>query len=196
MKKFTKVLFACAAVAAMTVAAGTAAMAEEIKGIQYNVVEDGADTITIPAYTSTGEQQTLLVLNNDATTVVDTDIVQIDQQGGAFADVVVGDLKDGTYYVRIGGDSAATFSYGTFTVGETVTPSTRKVGDVDGNTVINGTDAAKIVNHVLKSETLTGEALSAADTDTNGAVNGTDAAQIVNFVLKTTSTVDGVTTIK
>ena len=194
MKKFTKVLFACAAVAAMTVAAGTAVMAEEIKDIQYNVVEDGADTITIPAYDSTGEQQTLLVLSEDATTVTDGIIVQIDQQAGAFTNVVVGDLKDGTYYVRIGGDAATSFSYGSFKVGQT--ESTRLLGDVDGSKTINVSDATKVVNHVLGTETLEGENFKAADADKNTQVNVSDATQIVNFVLGTDSVIDGVTTIE
>lgn len=196
MKKFTKVLFTCTAIAAMAVAS-TTAMAAGLN-VTYNEVAEGPDTITIAAYESTGEQQTLLVVPAGTTTVTDADIKQIDQQAGAFTTVTVGDLADGTYEVRIGGDTAATFLSGTFKVGQNGGPSTRLLGDVDGSTTINVSDATKVVNHVLGSETLVegSDDFKAADADKNGTVNVSDATQIVNFVLGADSLIDGTTTIQ
>ena len=188
MKKLTKLIFSCAAVAALAAAMGTAAMAANELTVTY---ADGS--ITVAGDSSEADQHTIVVLDKDSANVAEEDIKQIDQVEGKIETLKVGDLTDGTYYVRIGG-STGRFYTGKFTVGTVVT-SDRILGDVNGDEKINVNDGAQIVNHALKTITLTGDDLQAADANDDGKVNVNDGAQIVNYALKNTSTIDGVKTI-
>ncbi len=180
MKKFTKLFLSCAAVAALTGAVASSAMAANELTATYDAE---AGTITIGDYTAVANDDTLLVLKPgaDDTAVKDSDIVQIDQQADAFKTVVVGTLTDGTYTVKIGGDG--NIYTGTFTVGSQSTTHEVLMGDVNENKTVNSTDAAQILKYEagLDNAVSTDDRKIAADVNANGTINSTDAAQIMKY---------------
>lgn len=179
MKKVTKLFLSVAAIGALAAGLATSAMAMTATydaGTVTIVAEDGDKVAST--------EKTLLILNNDATTVTESDIVQIDQSED-IASVPVGELADGTYYVRVGGDG--NIDTATFTVSNT-TPSpynnpTRLLGDVDNDTEINMGDTVGIIGEFLEAGTLTGDDLQAADTDEDLEVNMGDTVAIINYFL-------------
>ncbi len=146
MKRFSKLILSVAAVSAVSAAMVISASA---MGASY---ADGEVTLT--DVTGTGTSQTLLVLDTvDLTTVAAENIKQIDQKDDStsFATVKVGELADGTYEVRIGGDG--TVQKATFTVGEAgPTPSTKTImiGDVNDDEDADMVDAASVATYSLQ----------------------------------------------
>ena len=145
MKKFSKIALSVAAVSAVTVAMAVSASAAMTA--TYNAE---AGTVTLSDVTPTGQSQTLLVLDKvNLETVADTNIKQIDQKDDStsFETVKVGELKDGTYEVRIGGSNGG-IQTATFTVGE-VGPEketeTIILGDVSSDKALTGTDVSYIL---------------------------------------------------
>lgn len=144
MKKLSKTLLSVAAVTAVSAAMAASAMAATMTAT-YDA-ETGM--VTLSDVASTGDSQTLLVVggNSVGATVATDDIKQIDQDdtGNVFTTVPVGQLDDGTYEVRIGGDGQ--IQRATFTVGDVVGPTTETliIGDVDSNKEINTADAARV----------------------------------------------------
>ena len=191
MKKLTKTILSVAAVSALTAAMAVSASAMTAR---YEAgVDGGVSKVILEDVQSTGNSQTILILNENAEVISETnanDVVEaIDQKdgGGVFTEVPVNPLSEGvTYYVRIGGTELVdgTIQQTTFKAGEDEdTPNTRLLGDVDGNGDINVNDVPPIVNHVLGKALLTGDDFKAADTDPNNDVNVNDVPPIVNFVL-------------
>lgn len=183
MKKVTKLFLSVAAIGALAAGLATSAMA-------MTATYD-AGTVTIVAGDEdkvTSTEKTLLILNNNATTVTEADIVQIDQSED-IASVPVGELADGTYYVRVGGDG--NIDTATFTVAsESPSPydnPARLLGDAkaaSGETSeVNLADAEVILNHALNIELLEGDDLQAADANDNGDVNLADAEVILDYSL-------------
>ncbi len=66
---------------------------------------------------------------------------------------------------------------------EALDQATLLKGDLDGNGVLNGTDAAMILDLYGKTS-LTDEEIAVADMDGNGIVNGTDAAIVMDMYNK------------
>ncbi len=184
MKNFKKLLLAGAAITAMSAALATSAMAADDFTATY---ADGTVTLTgVPAEVTSQDQVTMVVINGmDDVNPTEENLKQIGQEDGAadvFATIPVGELADGTYTVKLGG-TAGKIYMDTFTVGD-VDPE-GMLGDVDGSGAIEGTDASRIVNHVLRAELIPDNMLQYADVDGNGDIEGSDATRIVNHVLGT-----------
>ena len=183
MKKVTKLFLSVAAISALAAGLATSAMAMTAS---YDAT---AGTVTITAEEGdlvASSEKTLLILNNDAVTVTEADIVQIDQSED-IAEVPVGELADGTYYVRVGGDGH--IDKAEFTVGgeSPYENPARLLGDVDNDTYINMADTDGIIGEFLSAGTLTGDDLQAADTDEDLFVNMADTDAIIAYFLDATT---------
>ena len=182
MKKFSKLFLSCAAVAAVTAAVATSAMAAGEVSATYTPAETGATTASLKITTNyTADQKTLLIVPSSVTLdkVSADDVVQIDQNADIVDVVLPADLKDGTYTVYMGGDGQV---YSTnFKVGNA---SSVLVGDVTQDEEIDLSDATAIVNHFVKIETVTGDALIAADVNYDDEVDLSDATCVVNYFVK------------
>ena len=191
MKKFTKLFLSCAAVAAVTAAVATSAMAAENAIPKENLVYDastGTLTITAPeGYADANAIQTMIVLGPgvgedkaDKTNIKAENILGIDQSNAittAKLDKDKIDAENKQYIVMLGGTSGDVY-VGTFGAGGVL------IGDVDLNEDIDLDDATEVVKHAVKISTLTGDALVAADTDFNDDVDLDDATCIVKYAVK------------
>ena len=208
MKKLTKIIFSCAAVAAVTAAVGTAAMAADLKapewaanGITGSAALDG--TVTIEGYTgqAAGAEETILIFKvadgDDVTAASvkeDGQIEYINQEkvesASPFAKAIT--LKNGaiteagTYVVRIGGTDGsikeAIITVSEDNGGDEPTPgSDRKLGNVNDDTAINVLDVTAIAQHSVGSITLTGDKLQAADVTDDGSVNVLDVTDVAQY---------------
>lgn len=183
MKKFSKLFLSCAAVAAVTAAVATSAMAAGEISATYTAAGENETTakLTIDASGYTADQKTLLIVPSSVSLdkVTAGDVVQIDQNAEIVDVVLPADLKDGKYTVYMGGDGQV---YSTnFKVGNA---SSVLVGDVTQNEEIDLSDATAIVNHFVKIETVTGDALIAADVNYDDEVDLSDATCVVNYFVK------------
>lgn len=183
MKKFSKLFLSCAAVAAVTAAVATSAMAAGEISATYTAAGENETTakLTIDASGYTADQKTLLIVPSSVSLdkVTDGDVVQIDQNAEIVDVVLPADLKDGKYTVYMGGDGQV---YSTnFKVGNA---SSVLVGDVTQDEEIDLSDATAIVNHFVKIETVTGDALIAADVNYDDEVDLSDATCVVNYFCK------------
>lgn len=201
MKKFSKLFLSCAAVAAVTAAVATSAMAADSLGAIERTSGASADSISITlpeTYANESGQKTLLILAanylNDDGTINTAKVLQIDQD--AFTDqdadkagvqVVVpikklveptadADNDKGTYTVRMGGTSGKIYE-GTFTVGQ----SDIKLGDVDGNGKIDSRDSLMVLEFDGGNRQLTDEQKQAADVTHNNVIDSRDALKIIEF---------------
>ena len=107
MKKFSKLFLSCAAVAAVTAAVATSAMAAgEISATYTAAGENATAKLTIDASGYTADQKTLLIVPSSVSLdkVTADDVVQIDQNAEIVDVVLPADLKDGKYTVYMGGD--------------------------------------------------------------------------------------------
>lgn len=189
--KGLKFLASCAAIGALTTICAVssyAATATYVDGGTVNVT--GCEEYI----TAVGNNDlTLLVLDGtDVTTVGEGNILQINQGNSSILTGIKLDttkLTAGkTYEVRIGGmEKSTTYANGfistTFTMpGGSDNPwasSKRKIGDVDGNDLVELADANQILARGAGLGTITGEDLQAADVDDNGLVELSDANQIL-----------------
>ena len=155
MKKFTKLFLSCAAVAALTAAVATSAMAVDLEGEVAGTYENGVLTLTGSEVSDTGNS-TILVFGPNATAVaVDgSDILFIDQvddgdfgdmgvKGGALAEPE--DHQD-TYQVWVGTTVDGTFKVlkSTFKLG-TASGEPGVMGDVDPFEGIDANDATYVL---------------------------------------------------
>ena len=86
---------------------------------------------------------------------------------------------DGTYTVIVGGTGVATAAVGYFEIGGTDEPE-YTLGDVDGNGVINATDAGWVLKKYADSTTVLPCGVdAAADVVGNGTINATDAGWVL-----------------
>ena len=186
MKKFTKIMLSVAAVTAVSTAMAISAMADDTVTGTY-ASETGV--VTLDGVVSSGEQQTLLVLTEDAATVTESIIAQIDQDAAISQFVLPASIESGTYYIRIGGTDG-TIQTGTLTIGGGSEPggSTHEVliGDVDQNGRVTSGDASLVLTLVAGKNTgsLTGDALVAAQ-KCNGLedtkVTSADASAVLTY---------------
>ncbi len=183
MKKFSKLFLSCAAVAAVTAAVATSAMAAGEISATYTAAGENETTakLTIDASGYTADQKTLLIVPSSVSLdkVTAGDVVQIDQNAEIVDVVLPADLKDGKYTVYMGGDGEIHST--TFKVGNA---SSVLVGDVTQDEEIDLSDATAIVNHFVKIETVTGDALIAADVNYDDEVDLSDATCVVNYFVK------------
>ena len=176
MKRFSKIALSVASVSAVAMAMAISASAMTAS------YADGV--VTLSDVNSTGTSQTLLVLDTvDLETVAAENIKQIDQKddGTSFVTVPVGELSNGIYEVRIGGDGTiqkATFEVGSAVVGEEV-----QMGDVNLDTTVNGSDINPVIQHVVGNATLEGKSFFVADVNSDTTVNGSDINPIIQHIV-------------
>lgn len=186
MKKFSKLFLSCAAVAAVTAAVATSAMAAgEISATYTAAGENATAKLTIDASGYTADQKTLLIVPSSVSLdkVTDGDVVQIDQNAEIVDVVLPADLKDGKYTVYMGGDGQV---YSTnFNVGNV---SSVLIGDVNQDASITLGDATAIVRHKTGAATITdADALIAADTNYDDSITLGDATCIVMYKIGNTA---------
>ena len=190
MKKFSKLFLSCAAVAAVTAAVATSAMAAGEISAEYS-----AETASLKITTKyTADQKTLLIVPSSVSLdkVTADDVVQIDQNAEIVDVALPADLKDGKYTVYMGGDGLV---YSTnFKVGNA---SSVLVGDVNQDTKINLSDATGVVQHAMKVKAITdADALIAADANDDSKINLSDATCIVKYSVKMTDGIGNVGQLK
>lgn len=181
MKKFSKLFLSCAAVAAVTAAVATSAMAAGEVSATYTPAETGATTASLKITTKyTADQKTLLIVPSSVSLdkVTADDVVQIDQNAEIVDVVLPADLKDGTYTVYMGGDGQVYSD--TFRVGA----GKVLIGDADQDGFVDGGDATTILKYnvgSVESVELVGDGQAAADADQDGFVDGGDATAILKY---------------
>ena len=178
MKKFSKLFLSCAAVAAVTAAVATSAMAAGEVSATYTPAETGATTASLKITTTyTADQKTLLIVPSSVSLdkVTADDVVQIDQNAEIVDVVLPADLKDGTYTVYMGGDGQVYSD--TFRVGA----GKVLIGDADQDGFVDGGDATTILKYNVGSVELVGDGQAAADADQDGFVDGGDATAILKY---------------
>lgn len=188
MKKFSKLFLSCAAVAAVTAAVATSAMAAgEISATYTAAGENATAKLTIDASGYTADQKTLLIVPSSVSLdkVTAGDVVQIDQNAEIVDVVLPANLKDGTYTVYMGGDGQiheTTFHVG---AGEKIL-----VGDVNKDPLhmIDGTDAVLVLKHSVSdpgdADYLTGASFQAAaqcNALNDTIADGIDATVILKY---------------
>lgn len=186
MKKFSKLFLSCAAVAAVTAAVATSAMAAGEISAKYTPAETGATTASLKIETKyDADQKTLLIVPSSVSLdkVTADDVVQIDQNAEIVDVVLPAKLKDGTYTVYMGGDGQV---YSTnFKVGNA---SSVLVGDVNQDASITLGDATAIVRHKTGAAPITdADALIAADTNYDDSITLGDATCIVMYKIGNTA---------
>lgn len=186
MKKFSKLFLSCAAVAAVTAAVATSAMAAGEVSATYTPAADGATTASLKITTNyTADQKTLLIVPSSVTLdkVSADDVVQIDQNADIVDVVLPANLKDGKYTVYMGGDGQV---YSTnFNVGNV---SSVLIGDVNQDASITLGDATAIVRHKTGAAPITdADALIAADTNYDDSITLGDATCIVMYKIGNTA---------
>ena len=179
MKKFSKLFLSCAAVAAVTAAVATSAMAAGGISATYTAAGENETTakLTIDASGYTADQKTLLIVPSSVSLdkVTAGDVVQIDQNAEIVDVVLPADLKDGTYTVYMGGDGQVYSD--TFRVGA----GKVLIGDADQDGFVDGGDATTILKYNVGSVELVGDGQAAADADQDGFVDGGDATAILKY---------------
>lgn len=188
MKKFSKLFLSCAAVAAVTAAVATSAMAAGEVSATYTPAETGATTASLKITTKyTADQKTLLIVPSSVSLdkVTADDVVQIDQNAEIVDVALPAKLKDGSYTVYMGGDGEiheTTFHVG---AGEKIL-----VGDVNQDTLhmIDGTDAVLVLKHSVAdpgdADYLTGAKFQAAaqcNALNDTIADGIDATVILKY---------------
>lgn len=197
MKKFTKLFLSCAAVAALTAAVATSAMAAEgdvdLKGGEITGTYN-AGTLTLTAPNAADAFKTVVVLDA-ADVAADPNTVQIQSKNVIGIDQVTEntivvkldtakvDADNKKYTVLVGGSAGevytATFGKGGVLLGDVTL-------DGAGTAGIDLDDASAIVSHYLEvpGHILTGDALIAADVDDAEGVDLDDASAIVQYYLE------------
>lgn len=186
MKKFSKLFLSCAAVAAVTAAVATSAMAAgEISATYTAAGENATAKLTIDASGYTADQKTLLIVPSSVSLdkVTDGDVVQIDQNAEIVDVVLPSDLKDGKYTVYMGGDGQV---YSTnFNVGNV---SSVLIGDVNQDDEVTLADATEIIlDYVGTKEITNADAKVAADCNDDEDITLGDATCIINYYVGNTS---------
>lgn len=186
MKKFSKLFLSCAAVAAVTAAVATSAMAAgEISATYTAAGENATAKLTIDASGYTADQKTLLIVPSSVSLdkVTDGDVVQIDQNAEIVDVVLPADLKDGKYTVYMGGDGQV---YSTnFNVGNV---SSVLIGDVNQDDEVKLADATEIIlDYVGTKEITNADAKVAADCNDDEDITLGDATCIINYYVGNTS---------
>ena len=150
MKKFTKLFLSCAAVAAVTAAVATSAMAADVTGELSGTYENGKLSLDTTTFSST---TTVLVLapDTDSTAVKADDILYIDQvEDGQLGEMGIKgapteETKPGTYTVMVGSYVGEEFvvKTGSFRLGA----ASILIGDADQDGFVDGGDATAILKY-------------------------------------------------
>ena len=155
MKKFSKLFLSCAAVAAVTAAVATSAMAAGEISAEYS-----AETASLKITTKyTADQKTLLIVPSSVSLdkVTADDVVQIDQNAEIVDVALPADLKDGKYTVYMGGDGqvySTNFKVGTGTDEEYI------VGDSNSDGKIRTGDANAILWYTVDDKAVEGKSFN------------------------------------
>lgn len=185
MKKFSKLFLSCAAVAAVTAAVATSAMAAGISATYAPAGENATAKLTIDASGYTADQKTLLIVPSSVSLdkVTADDVVQIDQNAEIVDVALPADLKDGKYTVYMGGDGQV---YSTnFNVGNV---SSVLIGDVNQDDEVTLADATEIIlDYVGTKEITNADAKVAADCNDDEDITLGDATCIINYYVGNTS---------
>ena len=187
MKKFSKLFLSCAAVAAVTAAVATSAMAAGGISATYTAAGENETTakLTIDASGYTADQKTLLIVPSSVSLdkVTAGDVVQIDQNAEIVDVALPADLKDGKYTVYMGGDGQV---YSTnFNVGNV---SSVLIGDVNQDDEVTLADATEIIlDYVGTKEITNADAKVAADCNDDEDISLDDATCIINYYVGNTS---------
>lgn len=203
MKKFTKLFLSCTAMAVVTAAVASSAMAE---GVTVSKDDYNAETGKLVLHVdSTAEgQKTLLVFGNgfDMTDLTDGipegAVIAIDQVAEFAADGVQlpKNLADGTYKVYVGGEGIATPYNTTLTLGEIVgeaiiigdanTDGNIRTGDANavlwytvGNKPVDG-KTQKAGKNITLSD---GTTIKVGDANTDGNIRTGDANAILWYTV-------------
>ena len=178
MKKFSKLFLSCAAVAAVTAAVATSAMAAgEISATYTAAGENATAKLTIDASGYTADQKTLLIVPSSVSLdkVTDGDVVQIDQNAEIVDVVLPADLKDGKYTVYMGGDGQVYSD--TFRVGA----GKVLIGDANQDGYVEAADATAILKYNINKYTFKDNGEEAADANQDGCVEAADATAILKY---------------
>ena len=143
MKRLSKLIISVAAVTVAYAAMALSVMATDTVTGKYNAL---TGDVTLGDVVSSGDQQTLLVLTEDASIVTTDIIAQLDQSASIKSFILDAGLTSGIYYIRMGG-TTGTVQTGTLIIsGGDVTTVTITVGDAD----LDGVVAANDVGYVLR----------------------------------------------
>ena len=178
MKKFSKLFLSCAAVAAVTAAVATSAMAAGEVSATYTPAADGATTASLKITTNyTADQKTLLIVPSSITLdkVSADDVVQIDQNADIVDVVLPANLKDGKYTVYMGGDGQVYSD--TFRVGA----GKVLIGDANQDGYVEAADATAILKYNINKYTFKDNGEEAADANQDGYVEAADATAILKY---------------
>ena len=178
MKKFSKLFLSCAAVAAVTAAVATSAMAAGEVTAEYTPAETGATTASLKITTNyTADQKTLLIVPSSVSLdkVTADDVVQIDQNAEIVDVVLPANLKDGTYTVYMGGDGQVYSD--TFRVGA----GKVLIGDANQDGYVEAADATAILKYNINKYTFKDNGEEAADANQDGYVEAADATAILKY---------------
>lgn len=178
MKKF---IVACAAVSAITVAAGISAMAAEY------TEADNSVKFTVPAGDADSQKTVLVIPKDKKGSVKDEDILYIDQDA-ALKDTALlkgTELPKGDYLVMVGyyNNNTFTISEEVFNVGGggDVPPVVEyTLGDVNDDGVIDPADALLVLKYYI-GEDLTETQQLAADVTKDELIDPADALQILKY---------------
>ena len=199
MKKFTKLFLSCAAVAALTAAVATSAMAADSMRGQITGTYD-AGTLTLTAPNAADEFKTVVVLDA-ADVAADPNTVQIKSKNVIGIDQVTEseivvkldttkvDTANKEYTVLIGG-SAGQIYEGTF---GKVSGVTFKIGDINISGKIDLTDGTMLLRHIAEldrtgkagvttSATVDGNAVTIGDINVNGKIDLTDSTMLLRYI--------------
>ncbi len=173
MKKFSKLFLSCAAVAAVTAAVATSAMAAGEISAEYS-----AETASLKITTKyTADQKTLLIVPSSVSLdkVTADDVVQIDQNAEIVDVALPADLKDGKYTVYMGGDGQVYSD--TFRVGA----GKVLIGDANQDGYVEAADATAILKYNINKYTFKDNGEEAADANQDGYVEAADATAILKY---------------
>ena len=177
MKKFSKLFLSCAAVAAVTAAVATSAMAAGISATYAPAGENATAKLTIDASGYTADQKTLLIVPSSVSLdkVTADDVVQIDQNAEIVDVALPADLKDGKYTVYMGGDGQVYSD--TFRVGA----GKVLIGDANQDGYVEAADATAILKYNINKYTFKDNGEEAADANQDGYVEVADATAILKY---------------
>lgn len=144
----------------------------------------GADQMTVTVPANSGTQYLVLALNDESPVPVENNIVYINQDGATDNSVSFkvypSQLVSGTkYHIYVSSTDAPLTEVGTF---EYYAPYI--LGDVNGDHVIDTTDATLAIFHVVELQVLNGNQFLAADVDKNHLVDVIDATQMIRYFLQ------------
>ena len=177
MKKFSKLFLSCAAVAAVTAAVATSAMAAGISATYAPAGENATAKLTIDASGYTADQKTLLIVPSSVSLdkVTADDVVQIEQNAEIVDVALPADLKDGKYTVYMGGDGQVYSD--TFRVGA----GKVLIGDANQDGYVKAADATAILKYNINKYTFKDNGEEAADANQDGYVEAADATAILKY---------------